>query len=75
LGEIEHLQPCGEIANQPFRHHRAKAGIAQRRLEVGIFPFLDPTMRHAVRMHHGGGLGLAIEVQCQRHAGSFTICS
>jgi len=29
LGEIEHLNPAGQIAHQPFRHHRAQAFFAQ----------------------------------------------
>ena len=42
------------------RHHRADAGFAQRRFEIGIFPLLDPAVRHAMaHAHTRGGLGLA----------------
>ena len=74
LRQVEALNACRHLADMQFGLRRADSRIAQRRTQVGVFPLLDSTMRHAVTAEDRGGFGFAVSDR-QRHATSFTICS
>jgi hypothetical protein len=79
LRQVELFHAGRQSGDLPFGHRRADAGLAQRRLEIGIFPFLHAAMRHAPRTEKRGGFIAARFGQAHggdaRHAGTLTICS